>query len=283
MNAAALLASYLSSINGFSVLLDIAIYVCTALNIYEIAQRRGVKNPWLAWVPVANVWVLGSISDHYQKLAKDKKTNRRKILLGMQIGMVLSSIVLLFVCVIVLAASGVAYTALLGGAELGPDIGASMTSVVSSIVPYVIAMFLGSMVLLVCAVVYLIFFYMSDYDLYRSCQPEYAVLYLVLSILVPFARVVILFIIRNRDEGLLPPQPAQPYYQQQYGQPAQPYYQQPQQYSQPAQPYYQQPQQYSQPAQPYYQQPQQYTQPVQQEPVAQLDDEDEQTQLLDQQ
>ena len=41
-------------------------YVLQSLGLYTIAERRGIRNPWLAWVPVANMWVLGSISDQYQ-------------------------------------------------------------------------------------------------------------------------------------------------------------------------------------------------------------------------
>ena len=43
-----------------SVLLGIASYVLSAVAIYVIARRRGLRKPWLAWVPVLNVWLLGS-------------------------------------------------------------------------------------------------------------------------------------------------------------------------------------------------------------------------------
>ena len=46
--------------------LSIAAYVLQALGLYTIAKRRGISNPWLAWVPVAWVWVLGSISDQFR-------------------------------------------------------------------------------------------------------------------------------------------------------------------------------------------------------------------------
>ena len=46
-----------------SMLLGIASYVLSAAAIYVISRRRGLHKPWLAWIPVVNVWLLGSQSD----------------------------------------------------------------------------------------------------------------------------------------------------------------------------------------------------------------------------
>ena len=67
-------------------------YVFGALGLYRIAKRRGIHNPWLAWVPVANVWLLGSVSDHYQYIVKRKVTKRRKVLLILEIAVVVLSL-----------------------------------------------------------------------------------------------------------------------------------------------------------------------------------------------
>ena len=42
---------------------SIVSYVLSAVGIYRIAKRRGIHHAWLAWVPVGNSWLLGSISD----------------------------------------------------------------------------------------------------------------------------------------------------------------------------------------------------------------------------
>ena len=60
-------------------------YVLSAVGMYRIAKRRGIHNAWLAWVPVGNGWLLGSISDHYQYVAKHKTTKRRRVLLILQL------------------------------------------------------------------------------------------------------------------------------------------------------------------------------------------------------
>ncbi|MBI2572843.1 hypothetical protein HYV86_03210 [Candidatus Woesearchaeota archaeon] len=42
----------------FIFILVIALYVYTSLAIMKIAQRLKVKNPWLAWIPIANLYLL---------------------------------------------------------------------------------------------------------------------------------------------------------------------------------------------------------------------------------
>ena len=46
--------------------LAIVSYVLLAWGLFTIAKRRGINKPWLAWIPVVNVWMLGCISDQYR-------------------------------------------------------------------------------------------------------------------------------------------------------------------------------------------------------------------------
>ena len=43
--------------------IGIGAYVLWSLGVYTIAKRRGIRKPWLSWIPVGNLWILGSISD----------------------------------------------------------------------------------------------------------------------------------------------------------------------------------------------------------------------------
>lgn len=59
--AASVLEKFLES-GGFITLsanltqiLSLAAYVLTAYSLYTIAKRRGISNPWLAWIPVVDV------------------------------------------------------------------------------------------------------------------------------------------------------------------------------------------------------------------------------------
>ena len=60
--------------NGIS----IAIYVLGALGLYTIAKRRQINHPWLAWVPIASGWIIGSLSDQYRYVKHGQVKNKRK-------------------------------------------------------------------------------------------------------------------------------------------------------------------------------------------------------------
>ncbi len=73
-------------------LLAIASYVLMALGLYTVAKRRGIHKAWLAWIPVANVWLLGCVSDQYRQVAKGQVKNRRKLLLTLEIVVVVLAV-----------------------------------------------------------------------------------------------------------------------------------------------------------------------------------------------
>ena len=68
-----------------SLALSVVIYIFHSLGLYTIANRRGIHHSWLAWLPVGNLWLLGSIADQYQYVVKGKIKNRRKVMLGLSI------------------------------------------------------------------------------------------------------------------------------------------------------------------------------------------------------
>jgi hypothetical protein len=50
----------------------------------------------------------------------------------------------------------------------------------------------------------MVFHYLTVYDLYKSCTKRYSVLYLVLSIVFKFLEPVLLFLCRDKEEGMPP-------------------------------------------------------------------------------
>ena len=65
--------------------LGIAAYVLLGLGLFALAKNRRIQNPWLAWIPVGNLWLLGCISDQYQYVVNGQVTNKRKALLVLNI------------------------------------------------------------------------------------------------------------------------------------------------------------------------------------------------------
>lgn len=180
------------SASSVGTLVSVAAYVFTALAIYTIAQRREIKKAWLAWVPVLNVWILGSISDQYRYVVKGEIRSKRKVLLTVSILQLIANtaaIVKLIVSV-VLAVSGMAQ----GVNEM--EIIRLALSSLAFCIPVLILGILG-----------LVFRIMALYDLYTSCDPANNVLYLVLS-LIPgvnsITQPLFLFLCRNQDGGMPP-------------------------------------------------------------------------------
>ena len=66
-------------------LIGIATYVLSALGLYTIAKRRGLNHPWLAWIPVASAWIVGSLSDQYRYVVNGENKSKRKVLLTLNI------------------------------------------------------------------------------------------------------------------------------------------------------------------------------------------------------
>ena len=155
---------------GVAPLVSIAIYVFTALSLYTVAKRRGIAAPWLAWVPVARLWVLGSLSDQYRYLTQGQIRHRRISLLVLTGGIVVGTI----------------------AAIAGASVGAILT---------VLCLALA---VACAAIVYVVLYFMALYDVYASCDPQNAAVYLVLSVFFRFLVPVFLFLSRNLEKGMPP-------------------------------------------------------------------------------
>ena len=176
----------------------IALYVLRALGLYSIAKRRGINRPWMSWVPVLDLWVLGCISDQYQYVVNGNIRNKRKWLLGLSIAMAVLYIV--FAVLI-----GVAVFGAVGGMT------GSMNDnqLVATLLGPVMGLVVGVIPLVGIAIAVMAIRYVAMYDLYTSCSPQNNVLFLVLSIFFTVTEPFFLFFIRNKDEGM-PPRRQQP-------------------------------------------------------------------------
>ena len=168
-------------------------WIIRSLSLHSIARRRGIRNAGLAWIPIGSHWILGCVADQYQHLVQGKITSRRKIML------------------ILSAVSAVLYTVVYGFsfAQIFAAMGAlseeqAATAALSGALPSM----LGSVV----GIVTMVFYHMSNYDLYRSCRPEGATAFLVLGIIFPVCEPFFYLACRKKDLGMVVPQPEMPAY-----------------------------------------------------------------------
>jgi hypothetical protein len=124
----------------------IAMYILAALGLYKLATNRNIENPWLAFVPIANLYILGLLV---------KKVNMGTFEVP-SIELVLPA--------------GCIAVAILGGIPL-------------------IGWLLN--------IAYLVLGLFTLYKLYSMYRPQQAIVWIILSVILPFMGPVFIFIMRN--------------------------------------------------------------------------------------
>ena len=178
--------------------LGIAAYVLTAWALYTIAERRGIKNPWLSWIPVVNCWIIGSLSDQYRYVVKGEVKNKRKTLLILNI---ISAVVALTLVIVGLVMAVQTATSLFGISVTNSDLGLEF---LDTALGMVVAGFAMAVPILALHIAIKVVRYMAMYDIYTSCTPKNNVIFLVLSIIFPITEPFFLFFTRDQDEGMPP-------------------------------------------------------------------------------
>jgi hypothetical protein len=152
-------------------LLAVVVYVFQSIGLYTIAKRRGIQNPWLAWLPIGSEWIAGSIADQYRYVVKGEEMNRRMILL-------------------VTSAVGMAVSWLISGVGMENEL---LDLVVTGLDVFTFVVWQ------ICL-----------YELYTSCNPKNNVLFLVLGIIFPFMPAFFIFANRKKELGMPPRREPEP-------------------------------------------------------------------------
>ena len=176
-------------------IVSLLLYIFKASGLHTIAKRRGIRHAWLAWVPVADNWVAGSLSDQYKQTVKGKASYNRTILLVLAILAGVMSLVSSGLSLGVLAET-FEYLAdgdLEGLAYVGTLAGGSSE--------------LLSRLYQALELAHLVFWSITLYDIYSSACPQNKVAFLVLGIIFPVTVPFFLFYNRKKDEGMKIPEP----------------------------------------------------------------------------
>ena len=186
-----------------SSVLAIASYVLTSMALFTLASRRGIGKAWLSWVPVLNVWIVGSLSDQYRYVVKGQYKSKRKTLLVLNLLQLVIGVVITGICIFMV-------TELISGSIYGFIGGNMMKSIMG---PGLTAGGFG-LLLTGISIASAVIYYMALYDIYTSMDPANNVLFLVLSIIFNVTEPFFLFFSRNKDEGM-PPRREEPRWQPQ--------------------------------------------------------------------
>jgi len=168
-----LVAIYLA-ILLFSLAISVAVYVIQSIGLYGMSKNAGVSKPWLAWIPIGNLWCMGSLAERSNLYYGKGKGAWSKLLPA-------------FAAAVFLA---------LPPLFLGMVIAGLYKSVFA-----VLLLLFVYLILMGVALALSVMTYVALYKIYRLFDPDRAVLYLILSIFVNVSQPVILFLLRNRFPG----------------------------------------------------------------------------------
>lgn len=174
--------------------LGLAGYILRAAGTCAIAKRRGIDHPWLSWIPVVDLWILGSISDQYRYVTRGQIKSKRKVLLTLSI--ISAVLIAVFYVVIFSRFISIVETAMIAGED----------AVFSEVMGMLLSMLGVGLVMLGVGIAQTVIRYMALYDLYSSVNPAYNVVFIVLSI-IPVTNVAepfFIFFNRKKDLGMPP-------------------------------------------------------------------------------
>ena len=172
----------------------IANYVMTSIGLQSIASRRQIKNPWMAWLPFARNYLVGSIADEYD----GRNGFRRKwrvvlltlslIVLGLVIAMYISIFVSFF--------------------SIAFKVGYSNIVEPGDIIGLLLAIYIPIIILAMVAMAQSFCYAICIYKIFESTVPEKSIKYLLIYLLVPLGGAICLM--RCKDKGYSVPVPSVP-------------------------------------------------------------------------
>lgn len=184
--------------NSGSVALATAAYIFMGLGLYAMAQKRCISRPWLAWIPIGNLWLLSCLSDQYFYLTRGKDQSRRRSILIYSL-VAVGSAVLIAILGTVLYLSGV-FATLHPGDIFSFDSSASVAVLFLLLLAVESAGFMVAVKVIYC---------ISLYHIFCSCDPSKKKLYATAGIIasclgIDLVGAILLYICREKEAGMPP-------------------------------------------------------------------------------
>lgn len=176
----------------FSAIIGLVFYLLQASGLYKMGKTVGISAPWMAYIPVVNLYAMGKIAE---TPVNGKKTLKYStILLLLQIATCIITFAFIFFAVATGISAGfeeLESTAVAGGIFFGGFI-------------------IGYFALMAVAIALTVFQYIAVYKIFKIFAPDNAVIYLILSLFVSAALPIIIFVLRNKPvhgygQGQVPP------------------------------------------------------------------------------
>ena len=175
-------------------------YIGMGLGGFRMARKIGMTNPWMFWIPMANVYAMGNLADQQAALCEGRSTAFRKKMLAWNIVIICAAMLFVIAMIPILVVATVYGTMDENGTVTIPE--AYMEDLVG---PSLFFLF-SFLVLLVLSVIYLVVYYKVLYRIFKLYAPDGAVGLLILSIFVNAAIPAVFLILSGKEPAL--PMPA---------------------------------------------------------------------------
>ncbi len=169
----------------YLLILVVVRFLIGSIGLFLLAKKRIVKSPYIAFIPILSPFVLGALTDR-SNLKKAKKTNNA-------LALMLLSIFKTIAYLGFLAATFFSVKAIIMNAADAIEKDIAMTPDMFKSAAVIIIMFFIAFVL---AIIYAVCYYISLFKVYKNeMNTGLAVIVLIFSLVVPFAREITLFIL----------------------------------------------------------------------------------------
>lgn len=190
-NAAGVSAAVMTILMIYLVVLGIlgivvlASYIMNAVALSRLASRRGIKRPWLAWIPIGTDWIIGSLADEYD--GRNGIKRKFRVVLLVLISLLVVSLCGYFV--------GYFYLVITMVSKMSVGVAATiLQDMLGGIIICYIAMLIMVMIATALNAMRIICFY----KIFESTVPKRAVIYLLLMMMVPLAGSICLMLCKEK-------------------------------------------------------------------------------------
>ena len=178
-----------------ALLIALASWIMRSIALTHLGNRRGIKAPWMVWLPIVGCWTIGALADDYDARNGIKRRFR----------------VILLVCSIVAAAlyssSYASGMIEMMDAAMEVEYG-TFSETFEDVIKALITLYAAFFVSTFFSIVQGTCTYICLYKVFESTLPRHAVLCFILSLLVPLAEPICLLIAMKK--GYPDETPAQP-------------------------------------------------------------------------
>lgn len=193
---------------------SLALYILGGIAYMKAAKLEGLKYPWLSWIPIANYYLIGAISDKIDE-QNGKKSSKRTIMLILSIVSAVFSVI--FVSLLMFGLSKFIIDLFSTVNFDSVDYQELISTVLSFILPYIWLIVLGSLLLSIISIILYVLIYLSNYNMFKKYDPTNAGIFIGVSISchillsAQFALPIFLLVALNKYEKTYQPIPYQNY------------------------------------------------------------------------